>query len=172
MQVWSAIGREFTLATNQVDFAIPKKFGLVYVDEKDQEQTPLCIHRAPLGTHERFIGFLIEHFGGDFPLWIAPKQVVILPISEKNNDYARKIYKKLRENDIRTVLDLRDEKVGAKIRKAELSRIPIMVIIGEKEESKYSISIRRRKKGDLGLLKVDKFISNIISEIDNKEIYY
>ena len=172
VQVWSAIGREFTLATNQVDFAIPEKFGLVYVDQKDQEQTPLCIHRAPLGTHERFIGFLIEHFGGDFPLWIAPKQVVILPISEKNNNYAKKIYKKLRENDIRTVLDLRDEKVGAKIRKAELSRIPIMVIIGEKEESKDSVSIRRRKKGDLGLLKVDKFISNIISEIDSKEISY
>ncbi|MBI65587.1 MAG: threonine--tRNA ligase [Candidatus Marinimicrobia bacterium] len=172
VQVWSAIGREFTLATNQVDFAIPSRFGLTYIDKNNKNQTPLCIHRAPLGTHERFIGFLIEHFGGDFPLWIAPKQVVILPISEKNNDYAKKIYKKLRENDVRTVLDLRDEKVGAKIRKAELSRIPIMVIIGEKEELKDSVSIRRRKKGDLGLLKVDKFISNIISEIDSKEIYY
>ena len=91
VQVWSAIGREFTLATNQVDFAVPKKFGLYYKDQNQNNITPLCIHRAPLGTHERFIGFLIEHFGGDFPLWIAPNQVVILPVSEKNNDYSKNI---------------------------------------------------------------------------------
>ena len=172
VQVWSAIGREFTLATNQVDFAIPSKFGLSYISKDQKNITPLCIHRAPLGTHERFIGFLIEHFGGDFPLWIAPNQVVILPVSEKNNDYSKKIYKKIRENKVRCVLDLRDEKVGAKIRKAELSKIPIMLIIGEKEESTNSVSVRRRKKGDIGKFDLDDFISNLVNEITNKELGY
>ena len=170
VQVWSAIGREFTLATNQVDFAVPKKFGLYYKDQNQNNITPLCIHRAPLGTHERFIGFLIEHFGGDFPLWIAPNQVVILPVSEKNNDYAKKIYKKIREKKVRCVLDLRDEKVGAKIRKAELSKIPIMLVIGEKEENTNSVSVRRRKKGDLGKFDLNDFISNLLNEITNKEL--
>ena len=114
VQIWSAIGREFTLATNQVDFAIPKRFDLVYVDENNVEQTPLCIHRAPLSTHERFIGFLIEHYAGDFPLWLAPKQVVILPISEKYLNYAESIEKQLREHNIRVATDVRNEKVGAK----------------------------------------------------------
>ena len=172
VQVWSAIGREFTLATNQVDFAIPSKFGLSYVSKDQKNITPLCIHRAPLGTHERFIGFLIEHFGGDFPLWIAPNQVVILPVSEKNNEYAKKIYKKIRENKVRCVLDLRDEKVGAKIRKAELSKIPIMLIIGEKEENTNSVSVRRRKKGDIGKIDLEDFISNLVNEITNKELGY
>ena len=172
VQVWSSIGKEFTLATNQVDFAIPSKFGLVYKDENDCNTTPLCIHRAPLGTHERFIGFLIEHFGGDFPLWLSPNQIVIIPVSEKNNEYAENIYKKLRANNIRTLLDLRDEKVGAKIRKAELSKIPIMLIIGEKEELNKNISIRRRKKGDLGSMRLKDFISDISREIINKELSY
>jgi len=172
VQVWSAIGREFTLATNQVDFAIPSKFGLVYKDENDCNTIPLCIHRAPLGTHERFIGFLIEHFGGDFPLWLSPNQIVIIPVSEKNNEYSENIYKKLKANDIRTLLDLRDEKVGAKIRKAELSKIPIMLIIGEKEELNKNISIRRRKKGDLGSMLLKDFISDISREIINKELGY
>ena len=172
VQVWSSIGKEFTLATNQVDFAIPSKFGLVYKDENDCNTTPLCIHRAPLGTHERFIGFLIEHFGGDFPLWLSPNQIVIIPVSEKNNEYAENIYKKLRANNIRTLLDLRDEKVGAKIRKAELSKIPIMLIIGEKEELNKNISIRRRKKGDLGSMRLKDFMSDISREIINKELSY
>ena len=172
VQVWSAIGREFTLATNQVDFAVPKKFGLYYKDQNQNKITPLCIHRAPLGTHERFIGFLIEHFGGDFPLWIAPNQVTILPVSEKNNNYSKKIYKKIRENKVRCVLDLRDEKVGAKIRKAELSKIPIMLIIGEKEESTNTVSVRRRKKGDIGKFDLNEFISNLVNEITNKELGY
>ena len=172
VQVWSAIGKEFTLATNQVDFAIPKEFGLTYIDNRDKERTPLCIHRAPLGTHERFIGFLIEHFGGDFPLWLSPNQIVIIPVSEKNNEYAENIYKKLRANNIRTLLDLRDEKVGAKIRKAELSKIPIMLIIGEKEELNKNISIRRRKKGDLGSMRLKDFMSDISREIINKELNY
>lgn len=168
VQVWSTIGREFTLATNQVDFAIPKRFGLVYVDENNEEQTPLCIHRAPLGTHERFIGFLIEHFGGDFPLWLAPKQVVILPISDKYLDYTKIIEKQLLENNIRVYVDSRSEKVGAKIRDAELKKIPVMLIAGEKEESEGTASVRRRQKGDLGAKSVKDLIPELVEEINNR----
>ena len=168
VQVWSAIGREFTLATNQVDFAIPKRFGLVYVDEKNSERTPLCIHRAPLSTHERFIGFLIEHFAGDFPLWLAPKQVVILPISEKYLNYASSIMSKLKENNIRVLSDNRSEKVGAKIRDAELKKIPVMLVVGENEETNNSVSIRRRHKGALGSQSIDELLVNLLEEIKTK----
>ena len=170
VQVWSAIGREFTLATNQVDFAIPDKFNLSYKDKNDKDCTPLCIHRAPLGTHERFIGFLIEHYAGDFPLWIAPKQVVIIPVSEKYNDYANLIYKKIRENNVRVSLDLRNEKMGFKIRNAELDKIPFMVILGENELKENLISIRRRFKGDLGKTDLNSFIDSINNEIKSKGV--
>ena len=169
VQVWSAIGREFTLATNQVDFAIPSKFNLTYVDKNDKENTPLCIHRAPLGTHERFIGFLIEHFAGDFPLWLSPSQVMVIPISEKFNDYANSVNSKLRENGIRSKIDLRNEKMGAKIRNAEVNKIPIMAIVGEQEVNNNSISIRRRFKGDQGSVDVNEFIKLAIDEIENRK---
>ncbi len=169
VQVWSAIGREFTLATNQVDFAIPSKFDLTYTDRNDRQITPLCIHRAPLGTHERFIGFLIEHFAGDFPLWLCPYQVAIIPISEKLNEYAESINKELSENSIRTSLDLRNEKMGAKIRSAELQKIPIMVIVGENEKKNKTVSIRRRFEGNLGELKLSDFIAKTQKEINNKD---
>ena len=168
VQVWSAIGREFTLATNQVDFAIPKRFDLVYVDENNKEQTPLCIHRAPLGTHERFIGFLIEHFGGDFPLWLAPKQVVILPVSDKFLKLASQLKCQLLEKNIRVSIDSRSEKVGAKIRDAELNKIPIMLIAGEKEEKDGTVSVRRRHVGDLGSKSVDDLIPEIVEEITTR----
>ena len=168
VQVWSAIGREFTLATNQVDFAIPKRFDLVYVDENNKEQTPLCIHRAPLGTHERFIGFLIEHFGGDFPLWLAPKQVVILPVSDKYLKLANQLKCQFLENNIRVSIDSRSEKVGAKIRDAELNKIPIMLIAGEKEEKDGTVSVRRRHIGDLGSKSVDDLIPEIVEEITTR----
>ncbi len=168
VQVWSAIGREFTLATNQVDFAVPKRFDLVYIDENNKEQTPLCIHRAPLGTHERFIGFLIEHFGGDFPLWLAPKQVIVLPISDKYLDYAEQLRDRMFENNIRVSIDARSEKMGAKIRDAELNKIPVMLIAGEKEQNDNSVSLRRRHVGDLGAKSVDEFIHEIINEIKTR----
>ena len=168
VQVWSAIGREFTLATNQVDFAVPKRFDLVYNDENNKEQTPLCIHRAPLGTHERFIGFLIEHFGGDFPLWLAPRQVIILPISDKYLGYAENLKSSMLENNIRVSIDARSEKMGAKIRDAELNKIPIMLIAGEKEQNNNSVSLRRRHQGDLGIRKVDDLIPEIIEEIKTR----
>ena len=170
VQVWSAIGRKFTLATNQVDFAIPEKFGLTYIDKNNQSQTPLCIHRAPLGTHERFIGFLIEHFAGNFPLWLTPVQMVIIPISDKFNDYATTVYNKLKDSSVRVKMDSRNEKMGAKIRDAELNKIPIMVIIGENEVNNNTISVRRKFKGDLGSLALDDFIQQTNTEISTRSL--
>ena len=170
VQVWSAIGREFTLATNQVDFAVPSKFNLTYIDNKSQDKTPLCIHRAPLGTHERFIGFLIEHFAGNFPLWLAPVQISIIPISDKFNDYAQSVYDKLRKEKVRVNLDIRNEKMGAKIRNAELNKIPIMIIIGEKEVDSQTLSVRRKFSGNQGTFGVDDFISSIKEEINSRSL--
>jgi threonyl-tRNA synthetase len=168
VQVWSAIGREFTLATNQVDFAIPSKFNLTYIDNKNEAKTPLCIHRAPLGTHERFIGFLIEHYAGNFPLWLTPVQMIIIPISDKFNDYADSVYNQLKEQNIRVKIDVRNEKMGAKIRTAELNKIPIMIIIGEQEVKDNTISIRRKFSGNQGSFSLDEFISSINQEIKTR----
>ena len=170
VQVWSAIGKEFTLATNQVDFAIPKRFNLTYTDQNGSEKTPLCIHRAPLSTHERFIGFLIEHYGGDFPVWLAPTQVTILPVSEKTHVFGKAIQKKLMNVGVRVKIDDRPEKIGAKIRNAELSKIPIMLIVGENEENNNSLSIRRRFLGDQGSVSVDKFLSELLFEIKQRSM--
>jgi len=168
VQVWSAIGREFTLATNQVDFAVPSKFGLNYIDSNNDSQTPLCIHRAPLGTHERFIGFLIEHYAGNFPLWLSPVQMIIIPISDKFNDYAQSVYDELKNKNIRVKIDDRSEKMGAKIRTAELNRIPIMIILGEQEVNNKAISVRRKYQGNLGSLDLVDFIDAIQDEINNR----
>ena len=164
VQVWSAIGKEFTLATNQVDFAIPKRFDLTFKDEKGIEQTPICIHRAPLSTHERFIGFLIEHYGGDFPLWLSPTQLIILPVSEKTFVYAKSLKKKFIAAGIRTKLDERPEKIGAKIRQAEINKIPVMVIVGEKEAAEKTVSVRRRFIGDQGSIKVEQLLKTLNNE--------
>jgi threonyl-tRNA synthetase len=168
VQVWSSIGREFTLATNQVDFAIPERFDLTYTDKDGSSKTPLCIHRAPLGTHERFIGFLIEHFAGDFPLWLAPIQATVISISDKINDYAQSVHKTLINSNIRSKLDIRNEKMGAKIRDSELNKIPIMIILGENEQSNNSISVRRRFEGNLGEIKLNDYLESINDEIKNK----
>ena len=170
VQVWSAIGKEFTLATNQVDFVVPKRFGLSYTDENGDRQTPICIHRAPLSTHERFIGFLIEHFGGNFPLWLAPVQVAVLPVSDKTNNYANEINKRLIKSNIRTFIDLRSDKIGAKIRNAEISRINVMLILGPKEEENNSVSVRRKISGDLGSIDKDILISQLVNEIKDRSI--
>ena len=170
VQVWSALGKEFTLSTNQVDFVVPKRFNLSYKDENGVQQTPICIHRAPLSTHERFIGFLIEHFGGNFPLWLAPVQVAILPVSEKTNNYANKITQKLNDADIRTFLDDRSDKIGAKIRNAEINKINVMLIIGPKEEESNTVSLRRKISGDLGTIDQDMLISGLIDEIKDRSL--
>ena len=170
VQVWSAIGKEFTLATNQVDFAVPKKFDLTYIDENGEHMTPLCIHRAPLGTHERFIGFLIEHFGCDFPLWLAPVQVAILPISDKVIDYANSIYKDLKNIGIRAKINKRSDKIGAKIREAEVEKINIMLIIGEKEANGKEVSVRRRFEGNTGTIGIDELKLELINEVKTRSL--
>ena len=170
VQVWSAIGKEFTLATNQVDFVVPKRFNLTYKDENGLQQTPICIHRAPLSTHERFIGFLIEHFGGNFPLWLAPVQVAILPVSDKTNDYAKSIEQKLKNSDIRVFLDDRSDKIGAKIRNAEINRINVMLIIGPKEQENSTVSVRRKFSGDLGTVDQGMLISALVDEIKDRSL--
>ena len=144
VQVWSAIGKEFTLETNQVDIAIPKRFDLTYTSPNGEEITPICIHRAPLSTHERFIGFLIEHFGGNFPLWLAPIQVSVLSISQKTEKYASEIYKQLKKIGIRAELNNKPDKIGAKIREAELLKINVMLIIGTKESKNKTVTVRKR----------------------------
>ena len=170
VQVWSAIGKEFTLATNQVDFAVPERFALHYTDMNGEAKTPLCIHRAPLGTHERFIGFLIEHFGGNFPLWLAPQQVAVLPVSDKYNDYAESIIKELKDNKIRVKSDLRSEKIGSKIRDAELEKINIMLIIGEKEAEDQSVTVRRRFIKEQQTISVKTFIKDVKDEIKERRV--
>lgn len=165
VQVWSAIGREFTLATNQVDFAVPKRFGLTYINNQNQQETPICIHRAPLGTHERFIGFLIEHYAGNFPVWLAPEQVTLLPISDRFNEHANKVLELLRKHDIRASVDDRSEKIGKKIRDAEMMKVPYMAILGEKEIASGSISIREHGKGDIGAMNAEEFAKKIESEV-------
>ena len=170
VQVWSAIGREFTIATNQVDFAVPPRFNLEYTNSENTKETPLCIHRAPLGTHERFIGFLIEHFGGDFPTWLAPEQVRILPISDKVADYATDLLDELKANSVRATADLHAEKLGAKIRKAELDKVPNVLIVGPKEAEEGNVSVRSRFDGDRGTMSRDAFKSDLLDMIQSRKL--
>ncbi|MDD4348714.1 MAG: threonine--tRNA ligase [Opitutales bacterium] len=171
VQVWSAIGREFTLATNQVDFAVPARFGLTYTTSENKEATPLCIHRAPLGTHERFIGFLIEHFNGNFPTWLAPEQVRILPLNDSMRDYAEQLRKALHAIRIRVSVDGHSDKLGAKIRRAEVERVPHMIVIGEKEAANGKVSVRSRiRKSFEGEHTVDEFIALMMDEISSRRL--
>ena len=169
VQIWSTIGREFTLATNQVDFNSGRKFKLSYTTQNNDTDIPLIIHRAPLGTHERFIGFLLEHYAGKFPLWLAPLQVKILPISDKFLDYSIQLKAQLRASGIRVEIDDRSEKIGKKIREAELSKVPYMLVIGEKEMNENKLSVRRQGKGDAGSQDIASFISSIVDEIKQRK---
>lgn len=164
IQVWSAIGREFTLATNQVDFAQAERFDLSYINEKNEKERPIIIHRAPLSTHERFIGFLLEHYAGNFPTWLAPKQVVVLPISDKYIEYAESVVKFLKKHDIRASLDTRAEKAGKKIRDAEIAKIPYMLIVGEKEANEQQVSVRKHGGLDLGAMGIQQLADILIDE--------
>jgi len=168
VQIWSAIGREFTLATNQVDFAQSRSFKLQFATHDNKAETPLIIHRAPLGTHERFIGFLLEHYAGKLPVWLSPVQVKILPISDKFLDYGKTILRKLKKADIRADIDDRNEKIGKKIRDTELMKVPYMLVIGEKEMNEEKASVRRQGKGDLGAKLVDEFIKEVEIEIEER----
>ena len=168
VQIWSAIGREFTLATNQVDFNSGNKYKLSYTNQQNAPEVPLIIHRAPLGTHERFIGFLLEHYAGKFPVWLSPLQVKILPISDKFMDYANTILETLKKSDIRVEIDDRQEKIGRKIRDTEMLKVPYMLVVGEKEMNEGKVSVRRQGKGDLGSKGLDEFITEIVAEIKER----
>jgi threonyl-tRNA synthetase len=170
VQVWSAIGREFTIATNQVDFAQPKSFGLVYKDRDNTEKTPLCIHRAPLGTHERFIGFLIEHYAGNFPLWLSPEQVRILPIGDEAPllEYARAIQAELRAHQVRCELDASSDHIKAKIANAEQMKVHTMLVIGSRDMEANAVSVRIHGKGNLGAKPRDEVIANLIQAIKER----
>lgn len=168
VQIWSAIGREFTLATNQVDFAQPRRFNLSYNTSENKPEIPLIIHRAPLGTHERFIGFLLEHYAGKFPLWLAPLQAKILPISDKFMDYCITLKHKMRQVGIRVEIDDRNEKIGKKIRDTELAKVPYMLVVGEKECNENSVSLRIQGKGDQGMLNADTLIAEMKNAIEQR----
>jgi threonyl-tRNA synthetase len=167
VQVWSVIGREFTLATNQVDFAVPARFGLKYRDKDNLEKTPLCIHRAPLGTHERFIGFLIEHYAGNFPLWLAPEQVRILTVGEDEKlvAYANAIMRELRENFVRVDTDYSSNKINGKIQDAEKARVHTMLVIGQRDLDAGNVSVRLHGKGNIGAKPKGEVLADILQSI-------
>jgi threonyl-tRNA synthetase len=170
VQVWSAIGREFTIATNQVDFAQPRRFNLVYKDRDNTEKTPLCIHRAPLGTHERFIGFLIEHYAGNFPLWLSPEQVRILPIGDEPKllDYARSVQTELRAQQVRCELDASTDHIKAKIANAEQMKVHTMLVIGNRDLEANAVSLRVHGKGNLGAKSRGDVVADILSSIKQR----
>ncbi|MEO8289130.1 MAG: threonine--tRNA ligase [Chloroflexota bacterium] len=157
VQIWSAIGREFSLATNQVDFAVPERFDLKYTNHEGKDEVPLCIHRAPLGTHERMIGFLLEHYAGNFPVWLSPDQVRVIPVSEAHNDYAEQIARELRAIDVRAEADLSHDRMNAKIRQAQILKIPYMPVVGEKEMAEGTVSLRKRDGTQQNSLPVAEF---------------
>jgi threonyl-tRNA synthetase len=168
VQVWSAIGREFTIATNQVDFAVPPKFGLSYRKNDNSDGVPLCIHRAPLGTHERFIGFLIEHYAGNFPLWLAPEQVRILPMGDAATEYGRSILQELRAQGVRIEIDDSNDKIGGKIRNAEKDKVNTMFVLGQRETEAGAIAVRQHGKGDQGVKPRAEVVADILQKIKTR----
>ncbi|TMQ00071.1 MAG: threonine--tRNA ligase [Verrucomicrobia bacterium] len=170
VQVWSVIGREFTLATNQVDFAVPKRFGLAYKDRDNTEKTPLCIHRAPLGTHERFIGFLIEHYAGNFPLWLAPDQVRVLTIGDDAPlvDYAKAIVQELRANFVRADADFGTDRINGKIQRAEQSKVHTMLVIGPRDMQAGAVSVRVHGRGNVGARPKGEVVAEILAAIKER----
>ncbi len=164
--VRDALRRKWQLGTIQVDYNLPERFELEYVGQDNKKHRPVMIHRAPFGSMERFVAVLLEHTAGKFPLWLTPEQAVILPISEKHNDYAKKVLNFLNNSDIRTLIDERNEKIGKKIRDNELKRIPFLLIIGEKEAENNTISVRKQGEGDIGSMSLDNFVNFVHSEVE------
>ena len=163
--VKDAIGRRWQLGTIQVDYNLPERFKLEYTGADNEKHRPVMIHRAPFGSMERFCAVLIEHTAGHFPLWLTPDQVVVLPISEKFNDYAKQVSEYLNANDVRTIVDDRNEKIGRKIRDNELKRIPYMLVVGEKEAAEGTVSVRKQGEGDQGSMKFEDFAQKINDEV-------
>jgi threonyl-tRNA synthetase len=164
--VRDALGRRWQLGTIQVDYQLPQRFELEYVGADNQKHTPVMIHRAPFGSMERFIAVLIEHCAGNFPIWLSPEQIAILPISEKFQEYAETVFTDLQEKDIRGYLDSRDEKIGRKIRDAEVQKVPYMLVVGEKEQAEGKVSVRKKGEGDLGSMTIEEFKTYFKAEID------
>jgi len=172
VKIKDALGREWQCSTIQFDFNLPERFDITYRDKDGKDKRPYMIHRALLGSMERFLGTLIEHYAGNFPVWLAPIQVAILPITTENEVYAQKVYEKLIDEDIRAYMDIRTEKIGYKIREAESHKIPYMLIIGKKEEENSTVSVRKHRKGDIGSMKIEDFINLIKEEINKKEEHH
>lgn len=162
-----ALGREVQIPTVQVDFSTPKRFGLFYIDEKGEKQAPVMVHRAILGSYERFLALVLEQFKGAFPVWLAPVQVKVMPISDNQLDYAKSVVEKLQDEGIRVELDGRQEKIGYKIREAQLQKIPYMLILGEKEVEAKTVGVRSRKEGDIGSMKLQEFAQKIKHEVQH-----
>jgi len=169
VQVYSISGREFTIATNQVDFAVPKRFDLEYKTRDNTTETPLCIHRAPLGTHERFIGFLIEHYAGNFPLWLAPDQVRLLPFGDDQIDYANDVVTELRTHGVRVNIDTTADKIGARIRHAEMDKVHTILLVGQREQEAGNLAVREHGKGNLGAKPKSDVINDLLNRIKTRE---
>jgi threonyl-tRNA synthetase len=165
VQIWSAIGKEFSLATNQVDFAVPERFDLKFVNRDGQEEVPLCIHRAPLSTHERMVGFLIEHYAGAFPVWLSPEQVRVIPITDGQNEYAENIARQLKAEGVRASADLSSERMNAKIRNAQLMKVPYMLVVGNNEMEANMVSLRVRDGSQQNNIALGEFIARVKDRI-------
>ncbi len=165
VQIWSAIGREFSLATNQVDFAVPARCNLSFINRAGDAEIPICLHRAPLGTHERMIGFLLEHYAGKFPVWLSPEHARVIPINDSHNDYAQKIAERLREGKIRAQADLGPDRMNAKIRQAQLMQVPYMLVVGDRELENSTVSVRKRDGARQNGLPVEEFITAVQERI-------
>jgi threonyl-tRNA synthetase len=168
--VRDCIGREWQLGTVQLDYNLPKRFHLEYIGADNKAHKPVMIHRAPFGSMERFMGILIEHFAGAFPLWLAPEQVRVLTVSERFNDYARTVEARLRERGYRATGDYRPEKIGYKIREAQLEKIPYMLVVGDKEQTSQTVAVRDRVDGDLGALALPELLLRLDAEVKEKRI--
>jgi threonyl-tRNA synthetase len=168
VQIWSAIGREFTLATNQVDFAVPPRFDLTFINHEGKEETPLCIHRAPLSTHERMIGFLIEHYAGNFPVWLSPEQVRIIPITDAHHEYAVNLERRLKDAGVRVSADLGTERMNAKIRSAQLMKVPYMLVVGDREKEENTVSLRKRDGSRQNGMPVTEFVAMVQERISSR----
>lgn len=167
VQIKTALGHDITISTCQLDFLLPRRFELSYIGEDGKEHTPVVIHRAILGTFDRFLSFLIEETKGAFPVWLAPVQVKILPISDAHNEYANSVKEQLEKEGIRVEVDDRNEKIGYKIREAQVQKVPYMLVVGEKEMESKTVGVRSRKDGDIGAIKIDEFIKTVLEEIKN-----
>jgi len=168
VQIWSAVGREFTLATNQVDFAVPERFELTFVNRNGEPETPLCIHRAPLSTHERMVGFLLEHYAGNFPAWLSPEQVRVIPITDAHNEYAARLAGRMKAAGIRAEADLGPERMNGKIRNAQLFKIPYMAVVGDQEMNAGTLSLRKRDGARQNDLAVEEFIATLVERIKTR----